>query len=148
MREAKDQIPTPERLNTAHLGIDVSKAKLDVCLLRLGKQRNKVVANTPSGHAELVLWLQKHGAVLAELHVCIEATGAYSEACAIYLADAGCTVSIVNPLRIKGFGQSELVRNKTDEVDAALIARFCATIKPEPWQAPSSLSGLKFYKTA
>ncbi|WP_342114560.1 IS110 family transposase [Pseudoduganella sp. OTU4001] len=48
------------------------------------------------------------------------------------------TVSIVNPARIKGFGQSELVRNKNDGIDAALIARYGARMHPEPWQAPPS----------
>ncbi|WP_445301396.1 MULTISPECIES: hypothetical protein [unclassified Microcoleus] len=40
----------------------------------------------------------------------------------------------VNPARIKGFAKSEILRTKTDSVDAALIARFCATIKPSLWK--------------
>jgi len=47
--------------------------------------------------------------------------------------DAGHTVSIVNPARIKGFAQSELMRTKNDKVDAGLIARFCHAMHPEPW---------------
>jgi len=47
--------------------------------------------------------------------------------------DAGHTVSIVNPARIKGFAQSELMRTKNDKVDAGLIARFCLAMHPEPW---------------
>ena len=43
-------------------------------------------------------------------------------------------VSVVNPARIKGFAKSELLRTKTDSVDAALIARFCAAIKPSLWK--------------
>ena len=43
-------------------------------------------------------------------------------------------VSVVNPARIKGFAKSELLRTKTDSVDAALIARFCAAIKPSFWK--------------
>lgn len=38
-------------------------------------------------------------------------------------------MSIVNPLAIKSFGQSELSRTKTDKADAALIARFCITMQ-------------------
>ncbi len=41
---------------------------------------------------------------------------------------------MVNPARIKGFAKSELLRTKTDSVDAALIARFCAAIKPSLWK--------------
>ena len=47
--------------------------------------------------------------------------------------DAGHAVSIVNPARIKGFAQSELMRTKNDKVDAGLIARFCLAMYPEPW---------------
>jgi transposase len=50
---------------------------------------------------------------------------------------AGHTVSIVNPARIKGFAQSELVRNKTDKIDAGIIARFCPDMKPKSWISPS-----------
>lgn len=39
----------------------------------------------------------------------------------------------MNPARIKGFAKSELLRTKTDSVDAALIARFCAAMKPSLW---------------
>jgi transposase len=42
-------------------------------------------------------------------------------------------VSVVNPARIKGFAQCELVRLKTDKSDAHLIARFCNTMKPDTW---------------
>ncbi|WP_408906530.1 transposase [Roseomonas sp. E05] len=41
------------------------------------------------------------------------------------LHGTGIQVSIVNPSRVKSYGQSELARNKTDKLDAALIARFC-----------------------
>lgn len=118
------------------LGIDVAKAKLDVALQLVdGKIRSKVIDNTPQGFAVLSTWLNKHG--VTDLHVCMEATGIYWEAVAEFLADAGHTVSIVNPAQIKAFGAAELVRTKTDRVDARLIARFCVAQRPEPWQAPS-----------
>ncbi len=123
--------------STAHVGIDVSKAKLDIALLRSGKVKSKVLSNNAAGFAELVKWLLGQGLELGRTHVCMEATGPYSDGCATALADAGCVVSVVNPARVKGFGQSELIRNKTDEVDAALIARFCAAMHPDAWQAPS-----------
>ena len=49
------------------------------------------------------------------------------------LHDAGQNVSVVNPARIKGFARSELLRTKSDKVDAGLIARFWATMHPESW---------------
>ncbi|MCC3488958.1 transposase, partial [Microcoleus sp. PH2017_14_LAR_D_A] len=57
----------------------------------------------------------------------------WREALAEFLYGNGFQVSIVNPARIKGFAKSELLRTKTDSVDAALIARFCAAMKPSLW---------------
>jgi transposase len=118
------------------LGIDVAKAKLDVALrLPDGKVRSKVVDNTPQGFEALSAWLAKHDVV--ELQVCMEATGTYWEGVAELLADAGHTVSVVNPAQIKAFGSASMVRTKTDKVDARLIAEFCIAQHPQPWQAPS-----------
>ena len=82
-----------------HLGIDVSKAKLD-CALRLtnGKFRCKVVANNAQGHEGLADWLTRHGAT--EVHACMEATGVYWESIAQFLFTHGLTVSVANPAQI------------------------------------------------
>lgn len=119
------------------LGIDVAKAKLD-CALRLesGKFRHKVVDNTPAGFKTLDDWLVKEGAVA--LHLCMEATSIYWEAVAEHwVARPHTTVSVVNPAQIKAFGASQMVRTKTDKIDAKLIAQFCAERTPQPWQAPT-----------
>lgn len=55
------------------------------------------------------------------------------EALALYLHGLEYRVSVINPARIKAFAQSELLRTKTDEVDAALIGRFCKSQVPEAW---------------
>ena len=67
----------------------------------------------------------------------MEATGPYSEQAALALVSFGWIVSVVNPARIKGFAMSELARNKTDKADAALLARFCAAMRPSVWTPPS-----------
>ncbi|MGR9117474.1 MAG: IS110 family transposase [Gammaproteobacteria bacterium] len=120
-----------------HLGIDVSKNKLD-CALRLpnGKFRTKVVTNSEAGFSPLAAWLASHQAT--DVHACMEATGIYWEAIAQFLTVAGIRVSVVNPAQIKAYGASRLTRSKTDAVDARLIADFCAERQPDPWQAPST----------
>lgn len=118
------------------VGIDVSKSKLDCAVLLNGKIKSKVVSNDRSGFALLNAWLQERNAVLDSTHLCMEATGPYSEQAALALADFGWMVSVVNPAR-KGFAQSELARNKTDRADAALLARFCAAMRPSVWKPPS-----------
>lgn len=68
------------------------------------------------------------------MHACMEATGQYGEALAELLFKEGHSVSVVNPLRIKRYGQSKLHRTKTDKADAFLIAEFCAKEKPDLWK--------------
>jgi len=120
--------------STCAIGIDVAKDKLDVVVLSSqpkSKPRHHVFANTPSGHQHLHDWLYEQQA--QGLPVCMEATGRYSEAVALFLQEATWTVQVVNPARIKKFGESELLRLKTDKSDAALIARFSLTQHPLPW---------------
>ena len=121
-------------MNTFPLGIDIAKATFQVALLRDTKLRHHTFANTPQGFAQLQAWLSKRG--INHVHACMEATASYGEALARFLYQAGHTVSVVNPTRIKGFAQSELQRNKTDKLDASVIARFCATQGPEAWSPP------------
>jgi len=125
------------------VGIDVSKEKLDVALLRdQGKFRDKVVANSRKGFLELAAWLAKQG--VTQAHICMEATGAYWADLAEFLVDAGFEVSVVNPLLIRKFGESLGERSKTDRLDARVIAKFCAERAPDRWQAPSkAVRGLR-----
>ena len=116
------------------LGIDISKDSFHVELSINNKRRHRRFANRKAGFAELCVWLAKHKA--GPVHVCLEATGPYSEAVALYLHEQGHTVSIVNPAQIKAFGQSELLRNKDDRPDAGLIRRFCEKQQPTAWQPP------------
>ena len=113
------------------LGIDIVKRKFDVALIVNGKLKHKVFTNDKEGFPELIMWLKKYG--IDHAHVCMEASNTYGEELATYLHDAGHTVSIVNPARIKGFAQSELLRLKNDKVDAGVIARFCDKTRPDPW---------------
>ena len=79
-------------------------------------------------------WLLKHGG--KGCAVCLETTGRYGEAVAEALYAAGFRVSVVNPARIRGYADAQLRRNKTDKLDAQLIADFCRTQQPEPWTPP------------
>ena len=116
----------------------MAKRKLDVALLdEAGKVKSKVLANDRAGFAALMTWLKERGADVTSTHVCLESTGVYSEGCATAFADAGWKVSVVNPALPKDFGKSELKRNKTDSIDAALLARYCSKMDPTAWQPPT-----------
>jgi transposase len=118
------------------LGLDLAKLKFNACLLRAGgKLRHKVFTNDPAGFAQLSEWLGRQGA--GRVHACMEATGTYGDALAAYLHERGHTVSRVNPAAVKAYAQSHLSRTKTDRVDAALIAGFCAERRPPAWAPPA-----------
>ncbi len=124
---------------TCKLGIDVSKAKLDAALLKAdGKYRSKVFSNDTPGFNALLQWIQTNVlAGKADVHVCMEATGSYHEALALFLSDQAIAISVVNPLLVKRFAEIDKVRNKTDEGDAKCLARFCQMTQPALWEAPS-----------
>lgn len=123
-----------------YLGMDVAKAKLDGCLLldeASGRRKTKVVSNTKAGIADLLAWVAKQHISPDELHVVMEATGVYHDQAALALADAGVTVSIVNPAQVKDFGRGLAVRTKTDGVDSFVLARYGALLKPAAWVPPA-----------
>lgn len=119
------------------LGIDIAKAKFDVTVLVTGlRPRHHSFANTAHGFAQLQTWLGPTAA--SAVQVCMEATNIYWEALATYLHGQGYAVSVVNPLRIAGYAKSQLQRNKTDKLDSAVIAAFCATQHPPAWTPPTA----------
>jgi transposase len=118
---------------TISLGIDISKASFHAAILKTDKRATvKEFTNDPSGFEGLSQWLQQQG--VEQVHACLESTSIYGHALASYLHHQGQAVSIVNPSRIKGYGQSQLRRTKNDRADATLIAQFCRDIKPALWQ--------------
>lgn len=115
------------------LGIDVSKLKIDVCLITAygGKEKYRTFRNNETGFQELARFLQRHE--IERVHACMEPTGRFGNKLALWLQQQGHLVSMVNPYRIKGFAISELKRSKTDKIDAGIIARFCQIHSPDLW---------------
>jgi transposase len=117
------------------LGIDVGKADFHCSLLSDGQDRANSFPNSVRGFERLLQWLRNRK--VERVHACMEATGGWSEELALFLHDHGHAVSVVNPMTVKAFGQSELSRTKTDKADAALIARYCRAMQPRLWEPPS-----------
>jgi transposase len=129
----RHETPAP----AAWVGIDVSQHTLDACLLPHpgGKPRTASFANDAAGHAALLAWADRHADAIPP-GFCLESTGAYGEALAGVLADAGRHVAVVNPARIKYAGLMRGQGNKTDRADARLIAEYAARERPAAWQPP------------
>lgn len=116
----------------AYVGIDVSKARLDVAILP-GNEAFQV-ANTRAGIAELVSRL--HGLDLGV--VVLEATGGYEMEAWAVLSDAGLPVTVLNPRQVREFARATGRLAKTDKIDALVLARFAQAVKPEPRLLPDA----------
>lgn len=122
---------------SAYVGVDVSKKTLDVTLLNeKGGKRRKRVANTTDGIQALHNWLEKQ--TDGQIHICMESTSVYWEELAETFYEMGYIVSVVNPVRIKGYAMSQLRRSKTDQLDGDVIADFCKSQEPPTWTPPTA----------
>lgn len=119
-----------------YVGIDISKERLDVLVLNGQQRAGQHFTNSPVGFSKLNEWLRRR-LKAEQVHICLEATGPYGDAVAEFLFTQGYTVSVVNPARIKGYADSQMQRNKTDKLDAALIADFCRSQHPSAWTPPA-----------
>jgi len=110
-------------------GIDVSSAWLDIDLrgLTLPPQR---FANTAEGIAALAELCHRHGASLAVM----EASGGYEHLAHGLLWAQGIPAAIVNARMVHDFAKSMGSLEKTDRIDATMIAWFAEVrrIVPQP----------------
>jgi len=119
-------------MNNYYLGIDISKEKFDIYLTHNDEGWAGSFENNEKGFKQLQKWLKKRKA--KQLHACLEATGRYGEDVAKFLYQEGYAVSMVNPKVIHNYAQAQMQRNKTDKLDARLIARYVEREQPDLWE--------------
>ena len=73
---------------------------------------------------------------LAEVLVVMEATGGYEVELALALEEAGLGVRVVNPRQVRDFAKGKGLLAKTDSLDAAILAEYAETYRPEPRRLP------------
>ena len=109
----------------AFVGIDVSKHKLDVCLLHTDEKQGSchVFDNTTKGIKTMINWLGKQSpATKQEYLFCLEYTGIYTMPLCCYLSEQEYLFAMVPALEIaKSIG---IRRGKTDKADASAIAKY------------------------
>lgn len=106
------------------VGIDVSKARLEVAVVPSGEAWTcpRDEAHLPG----LVTRLQ----ALAPAVIVLEATGGYELLVATALAAAGLPVVVVNPRQVRDFARALGRLAKTDEIDAHVLALFGERVRP------------------
>ena len=112
-----------------YVGIDVSKATFTVAYSSDKKSKTRTFKNTTKGIHEFIRTISPE-----EHHCVMEATGNYSSLLVYLLSEAGITVSLENPLKIKNFSRAMLSVVKTDEIDAHLIAFYGERMQPAPYK--------------
>jgi transposase len=115
---------------TRYLGIDISKARLDACLLP--EEEAFCVSNDQAGIDELLTRLERARPEL----VVLEATGGYERPAAAALAACGIAVAVVNPRQARDFAKATGRLAKTDKIDAYVLARFASAVGPRPSVIP------------
>jgi transposase len=105
-------------------GVDVSKDQLDLFIDTVDQRLR--VANDDAGVAQLVAALLEHKVRL----VVIEATGRYHRRVAAALLQAGVNVAVVNPAHARAFAKAAGKLEKTDRIDAEVLARFGRAMNP------------------
>lgn len=102
-------------------GVDVAARSLQARIGRQGPTQR--FANTSRGVGELAEFCRKHQAEL----VVMEATGGYEKQPYAWLWARGIAVAIVNPRSVRQFAEGMGWLEKTDRIDAGMIAWFAET---------------------
>ncbi|WP_419813064.1 IS110 family transposase [Bacterioplanoides sp.] len=107
-----------------NVGIDVGKFQLDIFIWE--RDRHFTVENNDSGVREAIKILKRYKVQC----IVMEATGRYEMAFATAAFEKGLPVAIVRPILVRQFARAADQLAKTDKIDAAIIARFAALMKP------------------
>ena len=125
-------LPEPNAMTPVYVGIDVSKAFLDVYLHPSGETLR--VANDRNG----IKRLKRRLAGLEGVHVNMEATGKFHRAVWRSLNADGFKVTICDPLRARLFAKACGYLAKTDKIDARLLAFMAEALKPAATALPGA----------
>ena len=113
-------------------GVDVSKTRLDASLAP--DPAGASFDNDAAGIAALAAFCRRHGVEL----VVMEASGGYERSPFLLLWQDGIACALVNPRRVRSYAQAMGILEKTDRIDAAIIARFARAkgLRPAPPPSP------------
>jgi transposase len=107
-------------------GVDIASSSLAA---RIGNDGAAATfANTQDGIADLAAFCESHRVEL----IAMEATGGYEQRAFAQLSEDGLPVAIVNPRAVRQFAQSMGALEKTDAIDAGMIAWYAQTKNSQP----------------
>jgi transposase len=116
------------------IGIDVSKARLDVAVCPSGQSES--VTNDEAGIKTLV---KRLGEIQPALIV-LEATGGVERQLTRALVNAELPVVVINPRQVRDFAKATGQLAKTDSIDALVLARFAEAVRPALRPLPNEVT--------
>lgn len=119
------ELDTEARTERCFVGIDVSKATLDVHVTPEAAQWQ--VAYDEAGLKGLCNRLK----TLSPTLVVMEATGGLETRLAVELTACGVVFAVINPRQARDFARATGELAKTDRVDAGMLALFAKAIEPQ-----------------
>lgn len=125
--------------NFYFIGIDVSKNKLDICVMLKSKVlKEEIVSNHPQAIASAIVSIKEELGIDTDgFIICAEHTGQYTYPLMCASRSVGCKLWLENPSQIKYC--SGVTRGKNDKVDARRIAEYAMRFidKARPYERPS-----------
>ena len=118
-------------ITETHIGIDVSKDRLDLAVLE--ENRIRQYSNTAGGIKELVCEMGK----LEPTLIVVEVTGGYERAVVNALFEAGLPVARVSGYRARQYARAKGLLAKTDPLDAMNLADYGKHVQPRLFEAKS-----------
>ena len=116
-------------------GIDVANETFDIQKRSGGIVAHRTFTNSESGHQQAIAWLRLGS---SRLRVCLEATGIYHLQLALALDQAtDIDLMVLNPKAARRFAEAQMVRGKTDKVDALVLLHYLERMPFRPWFAPN-----------
>jgi transposase len=112
-------------------GVDISKARLDACV-EPGSIRGSF-KNNAVGIAELAAFCRQHRVEL----VAMEATAGYERKAFLLLWEQALPCAVTNARHVRLYAEAMGVLEKTDAIDAHIIARFAQAKNLKPTPLPS-----------
>ena len=109
----------------AYVGVDVSKALLDVKVLPSNEADQ--FSNDDSGVKKLIKYFKKIDPSL----IVFESTGGLEMLAVSSMVENHLPVVVINPRQVRDFAKATGKLAKTDSIDADTIARFARDIRPE-----------------
>lgn len=110
------------------IGIDISKAQLDLYSSHPNLKLPSAIPNTTEGHQKLLKLVSK----IPEIKIIFEATGGYEKPLLLTLQKTEIHATRINPAQVRSFAKAKGLLAKTDKIDAQLLAHYGEIFTPKP----------------